>query len=1297
MAHGRTALSDERRGAGVEARRSAATAILDHDRLGYPDGLPIVDRHDELLEVIRDHQVVIVAGETGSGKSTQIPKLCIEAGRGVEGVIGHTQPRRVAARTIAERVASELGSELGADVGYSVRFTDNVSDGTLIRVMTDGILLAEIQRDRMLRRYDTLIIDEAHERSLNIDFILGYLKQLLPQRPDLQVIVTSATIDTGRFAEHFAGTDGTPAPVVSVSGRTYPVEMRYRPYGEEELDDDADSDSVSRPRRQRVDQRDQVDAIIDACEELEAAGDGDVLVFLSGEREIHDTADAIKKKNWRGTEVLPLYARLSSAEQQRIWQPHRGRRIVLATNVAETSITVPGVRYVVDAGTARISRYSRRLKVQRLPIEPVSQASANQRAGRCGRVAPGICIRLYSEDDFEARPEFTDPEILRTNLASVILQMANIGLGDLARFPFVEAPDSRSIRDGEALLEELGAVSIADRKRDGVRLTKIGRKLARIPADPRLARMLIEAERRNCVREVLVIVSALSIQDVRERPADKREQANEFHNRFKVKGSDLLGIVALWDHVRTKQRELSGNRFRRMCRDEFIHYLRVREWVDLHRQLKRVAADIGITQNSVDAHPDHVHQALLAGLLSQVGMRDRETRSYRGARQAEFVVAPGSVLTRKPVDWVMAAELVETNQLYARRVAEIDPKWAERAGEHLVKRSYGEPRWDPKGGRAVVTEQVTLYGLPLVTDRVIGYDRVDSEAARAWFITKAFVEGPEDGWRNRSAGDQVADAWRNRQQFLTHNDDVLQRMASLSDRTRGVEIIDDDALFAFYDERVGDEVTSTQKFDKWWKRERVERPELLHLTDRALGELVGARSVDLDAFPDVWRQGDIELPLTYRYAPGEPLDGVTVHLPLNGLNQLSDDGFDWQVPGHRDEVVEQLMRSIPKAIRRELIPFADTVDAVLERLGSPSGQLVDRLAATVTEVTGVRIGSEAFDARVLDAHLVMNYVVSDDSGEVHDVGVDFAAIKARLAGTARESIAAAAPIEERRGLTTWDVGDLPQIVESSDRALDVKAYPTLLDVGDSVSLRVVTTPALQQRAMRGGVRRLLLLDAAPTHSSIERLVTNAGRLALAGADLGVGTIVDDCISAAVDRILDEHGSLPWTEAEYADLRAEVRAKGANRAGTALGGAVTVVAAAAAVNEQLAVRRHEAFAETIHDANLHLARLVYPGFVSAHGVARTLDIERYVRGIRHRLENLAGAADRDRARMAAVLPLEQRYTTFVDQVPPADMTPDIATIRWMLEELRIQTFAQQIGTKGSVSVKKINQRLAAAGA
>ena len=1033
-------------------RAAAARAI--QGRLAYPDTLPITERRDEILDAIRDHQVVIVAGETGSGKSTQLPKLCLEAGRGVAGMIGHTQPRRVAARTIAERVAEEVGSKLGDDVGYTVRFTDQVGESTLVKVMTDGILLAEIQRDRMLRRYDTLIIDEAHERSLNIDFILGYLRQLLPQRPDLKVIVTSATIDTARFADHFAQRRRfVPAPVIEVTGRTFPVELRYRPL----VDDESDEPD-----------RDQVQGILDAVEELSHEGPGDVLVFLSGEREIHDTADALRQLNLRSTEVLPLYARLSSAEQHKIFERAPmggpGRRIVLATNVAETSLTVPGVRYVVDTGTARISRYSRRLKVQRLPIEPVSQASANQRAGRCGRVAPGICIRLYGEDDFESRPEFTDPEILRTNLASVILQMTAIGLGDVAKFPFVEPPDRHAIRDGYGLLDELAALQEpVDGVKDGPRkLTKIGRSLARLPVDPRLGRMVLEADRLGCVREVLVIASALSIQDPRERPQDKREQANEFHNRFKVDGSDLLSIVALWDYLRTQQRELSGNQFRRMCRKEFLNYLRVREWMDLFSQLRRIAGQLKIRPTTHESHPDHIHQAVLAGLLSHIGMRDRETREFIGARQSRFVIAPGSALTRRPSPWVMAAELVETNQLYARRVAKIEPKWAERAGAHLVKRSYDNVRWDPKGGRAVATEQVTLYGLPIVSDRVIGYDRVDEAQARAWFITKALIER------------DVADtAWIGRQKFLTHNAEFLEHLRRMAARVRRLELVDDEMLFDFYADRVGPEVTSLRHFDRWWKAERQRHPDLLELTDDLVAGGRG-HGVHLADYPDVWTQqrgsSAIELPLTYRFAPGEPLDGVTVHVPLSGLNQVSADGFDWQIPGHRADLVSTLVKSLPKDVRRQLIPLGETIEAVLDRLATAdptSGLLVDALAAAVREVAHVNVTGASFVASVVPDHLRVHFVVSDDEGTVHAVGDDLDAIKTQLAGSARESIAAAAPIEERRGIVSWDVGDLPRVVESTDRTMDVKAYPALLDVGDSVALRVVTTPELQQRIMRG--------------------------------------------------------------------------------------------------------------------------------------------------------------------------------------------------------------------------------------
>ncbi|MET0908632.1 MAG: ATP-dependent RNA helicase HrpA, partial [Ilumatobacteraceae bacterium] len=841
--------------------------------------------------------------------------------------------------------------------------------------------------------------------------------------------------------------------MIEVTGRTFPVEVRYRP----------------------IESGDQVQAILDAVEELAEersdGGPGDVLVFLSGEREIHDTADALRRLGplAEQLEVLPLYARLSSAEQHRIFERpvnQSKRRVVLATNVAETSLTVPGVRYVVDTGVARISRYSKRLKVQRLPIEPISQASANQRAGRCGRVAPGVCIRLYDEDEFAERPEFTEPEILRTNLASVILQMTNIGLGDVANFPFLEPPDRASIRDGYALLEELAAI-----ERDEQHLTKIGRRLARLPIDPRLGRMVLESQRHGCVREVLVIASGLSIQDPRERPEEQREKAAEMHARFRVDGSDLLSMVALWDHLRAKQRELSGNQFRRMCRSEFLNYLRVREWMDLYSQLRRVAGELGIRPvnhtDESETHPDLVHRSLLAGLLSHIGMRDqladakrasrdgaakaggkagaKDRREFIGARQARFVIAPGSVLTRRPPDWVMAAELVETNQIYARRVAAIKPQWAEQVGAHLVKRSYGEARWDERGGRAVTTETVTLYGLTLANDRVIGYEKVDPDGARAWFITKALVE------------DAAAPQWSQRLAFLAGNAAFLRGVRRMADRVRRVEIVDDEMLFDFYDQRVGRDVTSTQHFDRWWKDVRRTDPTRFDLTDEFVAD-----SLHLDGFPDVWIQGNIELPLTYRYAPGEPLDGVTVHIPLSALNQIGDDGFDWNVPGHRDEIAATLVRSLPKSIRRSLIPLNDTMAATLARLNErgrrPGERLVDVLAAILSAIAGVAVRSHDFDPSVLADHLRLHIVVSDDDGEVHAVGDDLAAIKAKLAGSVRASIARAAPIEERRGIVDWDLGDLPLVVETADDGLGVRAYPALLDVGDSVSLRVVTTP-----------------------------------------------------------------------------------------------------------------------------------------------------------------------------------------------------------------------------------------------
>ncbi len=1249
------------------ARADTLAGLRSAGPIRYPDDLPITARRDDLVEAIREHQVVIVAGETGSGKSTQLPKLCLDAGRGAAGMIGHTQPRRVAARSVAERIASELGGEVGDAVGYTVRFNDQVADGTLVRVMTDGILLSELQRDRDLARYDTLIIDEAHERSLNIDFILGYVKQLLRRRPELRVIVTSATIDTDRFAEHFAGPDGDPAPVFVVEGRTYPVEVRYRPYGDDNPDDEHD-------------RRDQVRAVIDAFEELERVGDGDVLVFLSGEREIHDIADAIRGERRReiesgALEVLPLYARLSAAEQHRIFQSHRGRRIVLSTNVAETSITVPGIRSVIDAGTARISRYSKRLKVQRLPIEPVSQASADQRAGRCGRVAPGVCIRLYSEEDFDARPEFTEPEILRTNLAAVILQMTALGLGDVDRFPFVQPPESASIRDGYLLLDELGALR-AGTTGEPRRLTSTGRKLARLPIDPRLGRMVIEAERLGCVREVLVIASALSIQDVRERPKEAPERAAELHRRFAVEGSDLLSIVALWDHLRERQRELSGNRFRRMCRDEYLHYLRVREWRDLYSQLRQVAGQLGIRPSVDEAHPDHVHRAVLAGLLSHIGVRDGDGREYVGARNARFVIAPGSVLTRRSPRWVMAGELVETNQIWARRVAQIKPEWAEPLAQHLVKRSYGEASWEPEQGRAVTFENVTLYGLPIVSNRTIAVDRVDPGLAREMFIRHALVAR------------DVSATWQRRHGFVAANERFLARVRLLEARVRRIDLLDDQTLHDFFDERLPDDVTSTRHFDRWWKEVRERDPQLLDLTPAVLR---GRSGIDLADYPDVWRDGSADYRLTYRFEPDTALDGATVNVPVTALNHLDGGGFDWLVPGYRRELVGMLLRSLPKETRRHLIPMAETADAAFERLGPPAGSLLDRLAAVLAELSDQPIRAADFDTGRLPSHLRLHIVVLGADGEVIDAGDDLAAIRERQAGAARSAIAAAAPIEERRDIVRWDLGTLDRVVErtASDGHV-VRAYPTLLDRGDRVSLRVVDNPALQERAMRGGVRRLLLMAAAPTPAKIKRSLDSSVALALAAADVDLDDLVDDSIQAAIEAVM-ARSDLPWDEAAFAELEAAVRHDAFPLAIDVLATAADIALAADRVRRRLGSLTAVGWSETVADAAAHVDRLVAPGFVTRTGTERLPDVHRYARGVEYRLDHLGGDVARDRRRMDEVRPVEREYAELAAsrEVPP-DRLREIA---WMIEELRMSVFAQPEGVRGPVSAKRIRRALA----
>jgi ATP-dependent helicase HrpA len=1221
----------------VAARREAVPEV------SYPEELPVSRRRDDILAAIRDHQVVIVAGETGSGKTTQLPKICLELGRGVKGLIGHTQPRRIAARTVAERVAEELRTELGQTVGYKVRFTDHVGDSTLIKVMTDGILLAELQNDRMLDQYDTLIIDEAHERSLNIDFILGYLKQLLPRRPDLKVIITSATIDPERFSRHFGD-----APIVEVSGRTYPVEVRYRPIND--------------------DQEDQIGAISDAIDELCAEGPGDILVFLSGEREIRDTADALAKQNLRNTEILPLYSRLSAAEQHRVFQRHSGRRVVLATNVAETSLTVPGIKYVVDPGFARISRYSHRTKVQRLPIEAISQASANQRKGRCGRVSDGICIRLFAEDDFLSRPEFTDPEILRTNLASVILQMTSIGLGDISAFPFLEPPDHRQVKDGVNLLQELGAFDEAKR------MTPLGRRLATLPVDPRLARMVIEADRNGCVREVMVIAAALSIQDPRERPADKQQAADEKHRRFADKESDFVSYLNLWEHLQKQQKELSSSQFRRACKTDFLNYLRVREWQDVFGQLRQMSKSLGVTANSTPGDPLKIHISLLAGLLSHIGLKDlekkdgarRAVQEYTGARNARFAIFPGSALARKQPQWVMSAELVETSRLWARVNAKIEPEWVEPLAQHLVKRTYSEPHWEKTQGAVIAYEKVTLYGVPIVAQRKVNYGRIDPELSRELFIRHALVEGD----------------WNSHHSFLRENRKLLEEVEELENRARRRDImVDDEALFDFYEQRLSAEVVSARHFDSWWKEVRQESPDLLTFSpDMLVNE--GA-DISTSDYPDTWRQLGQRMKLTYQFEPGTDADGVTVHVPLQVLNQVSSDGFDWQIPGLREELVTALIRSLPKHLRRNFVPAPDYARRVLGGVRPGGEPLLAAMERELLRLTGVQVPREAWQLDLLPDHLRVTYRVVDDRKRTVAEDKDLAALKRRLAPKLRATLSAAADDLERSGLRTWSFGTLPKVFEQGR----IKAYPALADDGDSVSVRMFETEAEQRRSMWPGTRRLLLLNVTSPAKSLLGGLGNQAKLALSRSPHGGAVaLFDDCVQAAADKLIADMGGPAWNPTGFDRLYQHVRAELHETAGEVLSRVEQILSVWHTVCTQLDALRSSASTQDVAD---QLGNLVHAGFVTSTGYRRLPDLQRYIRAIERRLTKLPEEPWRDEEWTAKVHRVEDDYHDLLERLPPARRAdPDVLEIRWMIEELRVSFFAQTIGTPTPVSEKRI---------
>ncbi|MBC2865757.1 ATP-dependent RNA helicase HrpA [Streptomyces mexicanus] len=1256
----------------IAARRSRVPAVT------YPEQLPVSQKKDAIAEAIRDHQVVIVAGETGSGKTTQIPKICMELGRGVRGMIGHTQPRRIAARTVAERVAEELDTPLGEAVGWKVRFTDQVDpDATFVKLMTDGILLAEIQTDRELRAYDTIIIDEAHERSLNIDFLLGYLAQLLPKRPDLKVVITSATIDPERFSRHFDD-----APIIEVSGRTYPVEVRYRPLLEEDSED-AD--------------RDQITAITDAVEELMAEGPGDILVFLSGEREIRDTADALNKKQYRFTEVLPLYARLSHAEQHRVFQPHTGRRIVLATNVAETSLTVPGIKYVIDPGFARISRYSHRTKVQRLPIEPISQASANQRKGRCGRTSDGICIRLYSEEDFLSRPEFTDAEILRTNLASVILQMTAAGLGDIEKFPFIDPPDHRNIRDGVQLLQELGALDPAQ-KDPRKRLTPIGRKLAQLPVDPRLARMVLEADKNGCAREVMVIAAALSIQDPRERPADKQTQADQQHARFRDETSDFLAFLNLWRYLREQQKERGSSSFRRMCKQEYLNFLRIREWQDIYSQLRTVAKQMGIHLNEEDAPADRIHISLLAGLLSHIGMKDvKESKDsgpgarrdggrgeYLGARNAKFAIFPGSALFKKQPKFVMSAELVETSRLWARVNAKIEPEWVEPLAGHLVKRTYSEPHWEKDQAAVMAYEKVTLYGVPIVAQRKVNYGRIDPEVSRELFIRNALVEGD----------------WRTHHKFFADNRKLLSEVEELEHRARRRDIVvDDETLFDFYDQRVPDHVVSGAHFDSWWKRKRQEQPDFLDF-EREMLVRESAQEVTKADYPDTWRQGNLKFRVTYQFEPGADADGVTVHIPLQVLNQVTDEGFDWQIPGLREELVTELIRSLPKPIRRNYVPAPNYAKAFLEKAAPSAEPLTAAMARELKRMVGVPFEAEDFDWSKVPDHLKITFRVVDERRRKLAEDKDLQALKLQLKPKARKALSQAAaasaeraggPSLERQGLTDWTIGTLTRVFETRRAGQPVKAYPALVDDGDTVSVRLFDTEAEQAEAMWRGTRRLILrnIPVNPAKFASDRL-TNQQKLGLSANPHGsVQALFDDCATAAADRLIADFGGPPWDEESYRKLYDKVRADIVDLTVRTVGQVQQVLSAWQSCERRLKSVRSPALLPNLADVRQQLDGLVKPGFVTEAGIRRLPDLMRYLVAADRRLQQMPTNVQRDTTRMQKVHEMQDEYAWLLEQLPQGRPVPQqVRDIRWMIEELRVSYFAHALGTAYPVSDKRI---------
>ncbi|MFM2481215.1 ATP-dependent RNA helicase HrpA [Celerinatantimonas sp. YJH-8] len=1232
------------------ARRRALVPEID-----YPLELPVVSSKDELSEAIANHQVVIVAGETGSGKTTQLPKICLELGLGQKGLIGHTQPRRLAARSVTTRLAEELKVNVGEQVGYKIRFTDQIGENTLIKLMTDGVLLAELQQDRFLSQYEVLIIDEAHERSLNIDFILGYLRHILTKRRDLKIIITSATIDPERFSKHFNS-----APMLLVEGRTYPVETRYRPVAEGGKD------------------RDLIDAIDEAIDELYREKVGDILIFMNGEREIRDTADWLRRRQLPHTEILPLFARLSNAEQNKIFAAHRGRRIVLATNVAETSLTVPGIRYVIDPGTARISRYSARAKVQRLPIEAISQASANQRKGRCGRVAEGICIRLYSEEDFNGRPEFTDPEIRRTNLASVILQMASLRLGDIQSFPFIDPPEQRSISDGINLLEELGALKPrTGHSSPSIELTALGYQLARLPVDPRMARMILAGGEFGCVREVMIICAALSIQDPRERPLEAQQAADQQHQRFADKASDFVSYLNLWDYLRKQQQELTHNQYRKMCQKEFLSYLRIREWQDIYQQLRQVAIELGLRVSQQGADYDSVHQAMATGLLSHIGFRDKE-REYLGARNTRFVIFPGSALAKKSPKWIMSAELVETSRLFARDVASIQPEWLEKLARHLVKISYSEPHWSIKQGTVMAYQTQTLFGLAIVTRRLCQYGSVDPAMSREIFIRSALIEGQ----------------WRNQPEFLKANQSLLEEVEDLEHKSRRRDVrVDDQILFEFYDARIPDDIVSVRHFQRWWKKQQYQDAELLNFEKQMLMRH-DAEFVTAVQYPDEWAQGRLRLPLSYVFEPNQMDDGISVTIPLPMLNQVDDQGFDWLIPAFREELMIAWIKSLPKSLRRNFVPAPNYAKACIEALPAHSDQrLVDAMAHQLLRMTGVRIDPESWDDTQLPDHLRMNFKIIDQ-GKLVAQGRDLTSLQHQLKGRVTEQLnktARSANIEEK-SLQQWPSVALPEQIESKQNGLTIKSFPALVDQKEHVDVQVFDRPERAKASHVAGVRRLLLLNVPSPVKYLQQKLPNKTKLGLYFNPFGkIDVLLDDCIMAAIDLLVDAASIRNHVQFEQA--REHVRAEIADTTLDLAHDVEQVLSLHYQITKRMKGRVAFDQVMAFSDIKSQLDQLIYRGFVVKTGAAKMKDLQRYLKATERRLEKLPIDSNKDRLAMIQLQPAIDAYQGLASKLINHPLNEVyLSEIRWMIEELRVSLFAQQLGTAFPISAKRVQQRV-----